>query len=129
MKLFRTTLLTLLATLVLLPCLSSCSDDDEKFDWSKAEEMLIGQWKLGDDYVDENEIAILTLNADHTGTMDDSVEETAHFTWSYDTTTHNITLTIGDQSILFGKVVTISCCELGIHLNGEDALFIFERLN
>lgn len=129
MKLIRTTLLTLLATLVMLPCLTSCSDDDEKFDWNKAEQMLIGKWKLGDDYVDENDIVILTLNADHTGTMEDDVEVTAHFIWSYDTTTHDLTLTIGDETIPFGKVVTISCCELGLHPSGEDALFIFERLN
>ncbi len=126
MKPIRTALFTLLATLVLLPGITSCSDDDNSRD--KAEELLTGQWMLSADFTDDEEVIIMTLNADNTGNMENNGEVTANFTWSYDTPSHVLTLTPNGQPPITYKVISVSCCELRLDDSVEDAPILFERL-
>lgn len=130
MKIIRTALFTVLSTLILLPCLTSCSDDDNKFSWDKAENMLIGQWELEEDLeiIDDRDI-IMTLNANHTGNVKDKYKILGNFTWSYDTPGHILTFTTEGQPAVSCEVKSVSCCELTLQLPDEATPRIFEREN
>lgn len=126
MKLIRTALFSLLATLVLLPALVSCSDDDNEFSWDKVESMLIGEWI--DDEDDDSYTLIMTLNADHTGSLVEDGDLLGNFSWSYDTPSHIMTINTEDGQTSTCEVKEVSCCELELLWAGDTTPTEYDRL-